>query len=189
VFDLGEVLVPSAVVLPPLAAVLGVAQAELAAAYWPPRQAYDLGGDAGTYWTAVLVALGRQPDPQLVDQLCRQDADKWSTLPQQSLDLLAALDGTRLGVLSNAPTPLASSVRAASWSAAVDVLVFSADLGLAKPDPRIYARADAAYGTDPHEVVFFDDRAENVAAARRHGWEAHLWVDPATALEAIEARR
>jgi putative hydrolase of the HAD superfamily len=185
VFDLGEVLVPSRQVLPALAAELGVTPDRLAGPYWADRRPYDLGAPASAYWTGVLDGLGRAAEPELIGRLEALDARKWSELPQPAADLLDALSGTRLGVLSNAPTALADAVRAASWSAAFDVLVFSADLGLAKPDPEIFARADALYGTAAREVVFFDDRPDNVAAARAHGWAAHLWTDPATALATL----
>ena len=185
VFDLGEVLVPSGQVLPALAAELGVSPERLAGPYWSDRRPYDLGQPAADYWTGVLAGLGRAAEPELVARLCELDARKWSELPPAGAALLDALAGTRLGVLSNAPAALAAAVRAARWSAAFDVLVFSADLELAKPDPAIFAGADARYGTEPAEVVFFDDRPENVAAARAHGWDAHLWVDPATALATL----
>lgn len=49
-------------------------------------------------------------------------------------------------------------------------------LGCAKPDAEIYARAQAAFlGTEggrPEQILFFDDLAENVEAARAHGWTA-----------------
>ena len=186
-FDLGEVLVSSAAVLPQIADELGVTEAALAAAYWPPRPPYDLGKPSDTYWSAVASALGRDPEPELLQRMEDLDSAKWSTLPPHSAALLERLagNGVRLGVLSNAPAPLAAAVRAAPWSAAVAHLVFSADIGLAKPDPAIYAHADSVYGTDPAKVIFFDDRADNVAAARAHGWDAHVWVNPEAALHVL----
>ncbi|SHK29062.1 putative hydrolase of the HAD superfamily [Pseudonocardia thermophila] len=182
VFDLGDVLVPSTGVLPALAAEIGVELERLTAAYWPGRLAYDLGGDDTAYWTGVLRALDVAPEPQLITRLTALDAAKWSALPAQSARLISGLDadGVRLGVLSNAPAPLAAAVRAAEWSRRIDVLVFSAEVGLAKPDPAIYAAADEAYGTAPQDVVFFDDRPANVEAARAHGWAAHVWEGPQT---------
>jgi putative hydrolase of the HAD superfamily len=188
VFDLGDVLVPSAGVLPVLAAELGASRAEFEAAYWPPRSAYDLGGDPDVYWTAVLTMLGQEPEPAQLRRLCALDALMWAEIPPSTERLLAELAGTQLAVLSNAPKPLAAAVRAAAWSKAVDAFVFSAELGRIKPDPRIYAEADALLGTTSDEVLFFDDRAENVAAARRHGWDAHVWIDPSTALAVLGAR-
>jgi putative hydrolase of the HAD superfamily len=187
VFDLGEVLVPSGAVLPALAAELGVTAEGFDAAYWTCRTVYDLGGSAEDYWTGVVRALGRAPDPALLQRLTEVDAMKWSTLPQSSADLLAHLqgNGVRLGILSNAPGPLAAAVRVAPWSAGIAHLVFSADVALAKPDPEIYARADAVYGTAPGEVVFFDDRKENVEAALAHGWAAHVWGGAEAAIDTV----
>jgi glucose-1-phosphatase len=45
-------------------------------------------------------------------------------------------------------------------------------MGLVKPDPRIYRAFERATGAAGQEIVFFDDLAENVAAARACGWNA-----------------
>jgi putative hydrolase of the HAD superfamily len=187
VFDLGEVLVPSGGVIPRLAAELGITVDEFVPAYWSGRAAFDLGGSADEYWTGVLTALGRAPEPGLLEWLTEVDSVKWSTLPQVSADLLAHLQsrGVRLGVLSNAPGPLAAAVRAAQWSSGIAHLVFSAEVALAKPDPGIYAHADSVYGTEPGDVVFFDDKPENVEAARAHGWDAHVWAGAGAALDIV----
>ncbi|TWF75830.1 putative hydrolase of the HAD superfamily [Pseudonocardia hierapolitana] len=173
--------------MPRLAAELGVTVAELGPAYWSGRTAFDLGCSAEEYWTGVLAALGRDPEPALLAALSETDSIKWSTLPQVSADLLTHLQGrgVRLGVLSNAPGPLAAAVRAAQWAGGIAHLVFSAEVALAKPDPAIYAHADTVYGTEPGDVVFFDDRVENVEAARAHGWDAHVWAGADAALDIL----
>ena len=180
-------LVPSGGVIPRLAAELGITVDEFAPAYWSGRAVHDLGGSAEDYWTGVLATLGRASEPGLLEWLTKVDSVKWSTLPQVSADLLAYLQGRRerLGVLSNAPGPLAAAVRAAPWSAGIEHLVFSAEVALAKPDPEIYAHADSVYGTEPGDVVFFDDKPENVEAARAHGWDAHVWAGADTALDIL----
>jgi putative hydrolase of the HAD superfamily len=53
--------------------------------------------------------------------------------------------------------------------ALVDVL-YSAELGVAKPDPEFFRIADERIGGKP--VVFIDDALANVEAARTHGWTA-----------------
>jgi putative hydrolase of the HAD superfamily len=187
VFDLGEVLVPSAGVIPRLSAELGVTVDDFLPAYWSGRPAYDLGGSAEEYWTGVLAVLGHAPEPGLLGWLTETDSVKWSTLPRVSADLLTYLQarGERLGVLSNAPGPLAAAVRASQWSAGIAHLVFSAEVALVKPDPEIYAHADSVYGTEPGDVVFFDDKPENVDAARAHGWDAHVWAGADAALDTL----
>ena len=50
-------------------------------------------------------------------------------------------------------------------------------MGLAKPDPAIYEAFEAATGLRGPQILFFDDLAPNVAAARARGWNAEL-IDP-----------
>jgi FMN phosphatase YigB (HAD superfamily) len=52
-------------------------------------------------------------------------------------------------------------------------------LGLAKPDPAIYAAFEQATERAGPSILFFDDRPENVAAARARGWNAEP-IDPRT---------
>jgi putative hydrolase of the HAD superfamily len=58
----------------------------------------------------------------------------------------------------------------------------SARLGWAKPDPRVYAELCQRLQLDPHEIVFVDDRAENIVAAAAHGLHV-AWFVGATELE------
>lgn len=53
----------------------------------------------------------------------------------------------------------------------------SHELGLHKPDDAIYADFERRIGAAPEEIVFFDDLAENVEAARDRGWHA-FEIDP-----------
>jgi epoxide hydrolase-like predicted phosphatase len=56
----------------------------------------------------------------------------------------------------------------------VDVVIYSHEVGLAKPDPAIYALTQERLGVGPTEVVFLDDNAANVEAATHCGWHAIL---------------
>lgn len=44
--------------------------------------------------------------------------------------------------------------------------------GVMKPDPQIYAQAEARFGLEPRATVFIDDLEANVEAARARGWHA-----------------
>ena len=52
------------------------------------------------------------------------------------------------------------------WVANFPRRIFSHRLGVAKPDERIYRHAIAAVGIPSREMLFLDDRIENVEAAR-----------------------
>jgi putative hydrolase of the HAD superfamily len=54
----------------------------------------------------------------------------------------------------------------------VDVIVYSHEVGLAKPDPAVFRLTEQRLGVEPHEIVFLDDQERHVAAARRVGWQA-----------------
>jgi HAD superfamily hydrolase (TIGR01509 family) len=48
-------------------------------------------------------------------------------------------------------------------------------LGHAKPSAEIYNRALEYLGISPREVLFFDDKSENVEAASKLGWNARTY--------------
>ena len=54
----------------------------------------------------------------------------------------------------------------------LDVRGASHELRLRKPAPEIYAALERLAGTPAREILFFDDLADNVAAARARGWRA-----------------
>jgi epoxide hydrolase-like predicted phosphatase len=58
-----------------------------------------------------------------------------------------------------------------------DVFVTSAEVGVMKPDPRIYQVALEKLEIKPPEAVFVDDFVENVEGARRLGMRAIRFLD------------
>jgi putative hydrolase of the HAD superfamily len=59
--------------------------------------------------------------------------------------------------------------------AIVDLIVISAEEGVAKPDPAIYLLTCRRLGLAPAECLFFDDTPANVEGARRAGLHAELF--------------
>jgi 2-haloacid dehalogenase len=48
---------------------------------------------------------------------------------------------------------------------------------IAKPDPAIFAMAQHRFGHAPEAMLFIDDNADNIAAARALGWQVHHFRD------------
>jgi FMN phosphatase YigB (HAD superfamily) len=69
---------------------------------------------------------------------------------------------------------------------AVDLLVYSHEVGLAKPDPRIYALTTQRLGVRPDEVLFLDDDEPRVAGARAAGWHTVHHVSTAESIAQME---
>lgn len=105
-------------------------------------------------------------------------------LDQELFDHFVSLRGTvLLGILSNsADGARREEARRYGFPDVVDVLIYSHEVGLAKPDPDVYRLVMARLGVAPAEIAFVDDTAEQVAAAREAGWQALLHQDTATTI-------
>lgn len=136
--------------------------------------------DAGAHFgdTVEAVALAH-PDwtPQI-----RQWRDNWTDMARpkiaHSVRLMRALRARSVPVfalsnfgvenfqLSSANFPFLGEF---------DRRYISAEIGLIKPDPTIYAHVEADCGFAPEALLFTDDRADNIDAARARGWQTHLF--------------
>ncbi|MFD0690041.1 HAD family hydrolase [Actinomadura fibrosa] len=148
-------------------------------AYWDGRGSYDLGAvDAAGYWGELCGRLGRAAGPRLLDTLVRLDLEMWSHLDDGTLAVLHELADRRvpLALLSNAPLELARDIERRPWAELFRHRFFSADLRLAKPDPRIYRHVADHLGVPPGDVVFIDDRHENVEGANAAGLRGLLFT-------------
>ncbi|MGB0096752.1 MAG: HAD-IA family hydrolase [Solirubrobacteraceae bacterium] len=155
-----------------MAELAGLEPREFLERYHEHRPSYDLGSTARGYWSAVLgIELTDEP---VLAELVRQDVASWSHLNPDTLALLSSADrrGIRLALLSNAPHELAAAVRANPALAGFEHLSFSAELGVIKPDRGAYIAVLGALNARPDEVLFIDDRPENVRGAIEAGLRA-----------------
>ncbi|MEV7415910.1 HAD-IA family hydrolase [Streptomyces sp. NPDC089919] len=117
-------------------------------------------------------------------ELARTFAYAESRVDQEVVALLRAARRTRPLVLVTNATPwLYDDLTALGLADLADAVVSSADVGCAKPDPRIYEIAADRAGVPAHRCLFVDDREENVTAAARLGMTAHHY----TSLPALRA--
>jgi 2-haloacid dehalogenase len=70
----------------------------------------------------------------------------------------------------------------------IDIVVSGRE-GLVKPDAAIFALAAARFGRDAARMLFIDDSAANIAAARALGWQVHHFTGDARALQTDLERR
>jgi putative hydrolase of the HAD superfamily len=106
-----------------------------------------------------------------------RDAQAWI---EPNLDLIRRLRPPyRTAVLSNADMTLRERfVEKGGALDLFDVFVCSGEVGVAKPDARIYALTAERLGFAPSECVFIDDSERNVDAARGAGMAAvHYRID------------
>jgi len=168
-----------------LARASGGPAADFEAAYWRYRLDYDRAAlDVTAYWQQVAADLGRSYTAAEIAELSRLDSTSWMTLQPGTVDLITGLAaaGQRLALLSNAPADTAEAVQALPIAAHFEHLVFSCALKSAKPDPECFRATLALLDAEPGEVVFLDDRADNVAGAAALGIRSIHFTDAQAAL-------
>lgn len=167
---------------------LGADATAFRAAYWQHRHAYDSGLPAAAYWQRV-VAAARPGRVVSIDPawLIASDVASWSVYHDEVWALAARFRaaGGRTALLSNSGPEVMARVRAdRSLDARFDAVVISCEVGLAKPDPRIYRLCLERLALAPAAALFVDDRADNVEAAGRVGLQT-LQFDGPDALERL----
>jgi putative hydrolase of the HAD superfamily len=68
----------------------------------------------------------------------------------------------------------------ADFPSLFDAVVISHEVGMRKPEARIFAHTARLLGVQPGDCVFIDDIAANVTAAEAAGMTGILHQDPAT---------
>jgi putative hydrolase of the HAD superfamily len=160
-------------------------------AYWRFRDAYDRGALTGTtYWEAVAEALGQRLNIATLEDLIAADTVHWGQPNEAMIAWAAALRkaGVPTGILSNLGDAMEAGLRARlPWLKDFSHTTFSHRLGMAKPDAAIYEHAIEGLDVKAEEILFIDDREENIVAAREAGMVALRYGDHAAFVEALQA--
>ena len=117
----------------------------------------------GTFGTVSPATADRTNHPQTYSK------PSWNSIPHVwpmqtnpplSLVRLLRHQGIRVGILSNAPYPIAKAIRRSEWGSLFDFFAFSCDYGICKPSRGIYRDVLHRLGTPVEDVAFIDDRRE-----------------------------
>ena len=176
-FDYGQVLSgpPNPTAWAMLREVSGLDEERLHEAYWKFRHDYDRGAlTARTYWEAVATHAGVTFNAAQMAELLAVDIDVWSQLNPPMVEWAQRLQraGVRTGILSNIGDAIGEGVVARMpWLDGFEFCGWSHAMRTAKPDPTIYLLAAEAMKTAPRNILFIDDRVENIAAAGELGMQ------------------
>lgn len=171
IFDYGMVLTaaPDQEAHDAMVRITGLSADRFEELYWADRHAYDEGKLSGiAFWQKLLRDANLDLGTDTVHELNRLDARMWTTQNPRMIDWQLRLreHGIRTAILSNMGDSVLASIQAEfKWIDNFDVLVWSYQLQMAKPDPRIYLHTLQQLGTKPEETLFLDDKLVNVDAA------------------------
>jgi putative hydrolase of the HAD superfamily len=178
IFDYGIVLTgpPDPETWANLLRISGLPQERFEPLYWDDRRAYDVGHLSGLgFWQRFLLSAGMPANWAMAEELNRWDVRLWTVENPAMLAWQLQLKerGLKTAILSNMGDSVLESIeREFNWIHRFDVLVWSFQLGIAKPDPAIYRHTLDELGSRPEETLFIDDKRENVEAARALGIQA-----------------
>ncbi len=195
-FDYGQVLStpPDPAAWQRLLSISGLSEEAFHAAYWAYRHDYDRDTlNASTYWPKVATHAGTTFTPEQITELIAADVDLWSRLNQPMLQWAQSLQraGVRTGILSNIGDAMTAGLTAKfAWLSAFDHCTWSYALKLAKPEHEIYVCAAEGLKTAPANILFIDDKAENIEAAHAVGMKGiqYNYADHAVFEQQLESQ-
>ena len=194
VFDYGNVLCLEQTLedMKSMALVCGIPHERFSELYWKLRPPYDRGDiDGPAYWTAVVgqqeLSLSRDQIATLIKLDCEsitrpnQGAVQWAKLLHQ--------EGFPLTLLSNMPLELSRHVTKSFPSVSTfEYLIYSCDYGSIKPELAIFRNCLELLKAAPQDILYLDDRAENVEAAAHLGINSVLFDTVEKTASRIESR-
>jgi putative hydrolase of the HAD superfamily len=124
----------------------------------------------------------------VIDKLIETDSDSWKNINMETVALMEDVKkaGYTLGILSNMPHDfLAWARKTLPVFSLPQVGLFSCEVNLVKPEQAIYQKLLSMLSAEgvafAGEVVFFDDKIENIKGAESVGINALLWKDAESA--------
>ena len=132
-------------------------------------------GPIAEHLRALFAELGVEPDLDDVMAMRRERAKKTLTPRPEALPTLEELRrrGHLLGMISVCTEDVPQVWDETPLGSEFDATVFSCDVGVSKPDPRIYEIACERLGVEPEECLFVGDGAnDELPGAERAGMTA-----------------
>jgi putative hydrolase of the HAD superfamily len=122
-----------------------------------------------------------------IDEFCGFFADIFSPI-QPMIDLHADLRtrGVPTYIFSNTNDLAIDHIRRNfPFFNTFDGYILSYEVGAMKPDEKIYIAAEKLSGKHSSEILYLDDRQENIEAGARRGWQTILQVSPAATVSQV----
>jgi putative hydrolase of the HAD superfamily len=193
-FDYGMVLSapPDPAAWQRMREVTGFDEPTLQRGYWAFRHEYDRGDLTGqAYWQQAARIGGTSFTPAQVAELIDADVELWTRLNAPMLDWAQRLQrsGVRTGILSNIGDAMTEGLlKKFDWICGFHHCTWSYRLRIAKPEAAIYHSAAEGLGVAPGNILFIDDKIENIEAAHATGMQAIQYSNHPSFVREMENR-
>lgn len=136
------------------------------------------------HWLNVMKIL-KQPASEY--ERIRDEFFGGDVIDHEILDFLRSLKPNyKVGLISNAWSGLRNYILREKFDDAFHHMTISAEVGVAKPDPKIYHIALDQFQVQANEAVFVDDFIENIEACEKLGMKGIHFKGREIAIEKIK---
>lgn len=188
-FDLGGVIVRTEYQAPRqhLAEQMGMEYEDLEKLVFAgPSSVKASRGEISTeeHWAAIMKRLRR---PIAETQAIRDEFFAGDVVDRELIEFIRSLRPRyKTGLISNAWPDLREYIVEQKFDDAFDHMVISAEVGVMKPEAKIYQIALEQAGVSPNEAVFVDDFIENIEGCEALGIHGIHLRDPQLALDELK---
>jgi putative hydrolase of the HAD superfamily len=139
---------------------------------------------AEKHWAEVTKRLKR---PASEMEAIREEFFAGDIVDRELLDYIRSLRPRyHVGLISNAWPDLREYILKQKFDDAFDSMVISAEVGVLKPEARIYRIALEQAGVSPNEALFVDDFYENIEGCEKVGIQGIHFQDPGSTLQKLK---
>jgi putative hydrolase of the HAD superfamily len=139
---------------------------------------------AEKHWAEVTKRLRRQATET---EAIREEFFAGDIVDRELLDYIRSLRPSyHVGLISNAWPDLREYIVKQKFDDAFDSMVISAEVGVLKPEARIYQIALEQAGVGPNEALFVDDFYENIEGCEKVGIRGIHFQDPGSTLKVLK---
>ena len=137
------------------------------------------------HWLNVMKIL-KQPASEC--ESIRDEFFAGDVIDRTLLDFLRSIKPKyKTGLISNAWSGLRKFILRERFDDAFEYMIISSEVGVAKPDTRIFQIALEQLQVRANEAVFVDDFIENIEACRKVGMIGIQFKDPESAIKKLKA--
>jgi len=190
IFDLGGVILNFRRSFTSLAAAVGRAQPLLERSYYEHANLAACGKmSTAEFWNRIRQDLQLANGDKVADYE-EFWTDNFTAIPETHVLLRELVGRYHLGIMSNTEFGVYESALRKGHIPDIpfEIVIKSCDVGFVKPDQRIYQLAQDRIGVAAANILFIDDRPENVEAARAQGWHG-VQFDETRPVQSVEQIR
>jgi len=137
------------------------------------------------HWAAVMKRLNR---PVVEAQSIRDEFFGGDVLDRGLIQLMRDLRRKyTIGLISNAWNDLREYITKQGIADVFDAMIISAEVGVVKPDARIFQIALDQFKVRAKEAMFVDDFKENIEGCEKVGMQGLLFRDPERDIQKLKA--